>query len=177
MRHSSATPSGSTGAGLTTTVLPQASAGPILPAQLVIGKLNGVMHATTPIGSRTTTPAATPRRPDRAARGGSASSHRRARQLGVLRQAQRDGAHLLRLGDRPHRAGLGDGQVDEARHLASNCSAALRSRAPRSAPLMRGHGPRSNAVARGARRRAAPARPSTPARSPPVSSVAGLVIW
>src|SRR5512147_2671117 len=60
MRQSSATPSGSTGAGLTTTVLPQASAGPILPAQLVIGKLYGVMQATTPIGSRTAMPDATP---------------------------------------------------------------------------------------------------------------------
>ena len=60
MRHSSATPSGSTGAGLTTTVLPHASAGPILPAQLVIGKLNGVMQATTPTGSRTTRPPARP---------------------------------------------------------------------------------------------------------------------
>src|SRR6185436_7013977 len=56
--HSSTTASGSTGAGLTTAVLPQASAGPILPAQLVIGKLNGLMHATTPIGSRTATPPA-----------------------------------------------------------------------------------------------------------------------
>src|SRR6185503_19317752 len=60
MRQSSATAMGSTGAGFTTTVLPQASAGPIFPAQLVIGKLNGVMQATTPTGSRTTTPAARP---------------------------------------------------------------------------------------------------------------------
>src|ERR1041384_649939 len=60
IRQSSATPSGSTGDGLTTTVLPQASAGPILPAQLVIGKLNGVMQATTPTGSRTAMPDATP---------------------------------------------------------------------------------------------------------------------
>src|SRR5216684_3167182 len=56
MRHSSTTPRGSIGAGLTTTVLPQARAAPILPAQLVMGKLNGVMQATTPIGSRTTSP-------------------------------------------------------------------------------------------------------------------------
>src|SRR2546429_2734767 len=55
-RQSSTTASGSCGAGFTTTVLPQASAGPILPAQFVIGKLNGVMQATTPAGSRTTTP-------------------------------------------------------------------------------------------------------------------------
>src|SRR5438270_13129453 len=44
---------GSCGAGLTTTVLPIASAGPILPAMLTIGKLYGVMHATTPTGWRT----------------------------------------------------------------------------------------------------------------------------
>ena len=56
MRQSSATPRGSAGAGFTTTVLPQASAGPIFPAQLVIGKLNGLMAATTPTGSRTTVP-------------------------------------------------------------------------------------------------------------------------
>ena len=40
------TASGSCGAGFTTTVLPIASAGPILPAMLTIGKLYGVMHAT-----------------------------------------------------------------------------------------------------------------------------------
>ncbi len=33
------TPSGSCGAGLTTTVLPMASAGPILPAMFVMGTL------------------------------------------------------------------------------------------------------------------------------------------
>ena len=60
IRQSSATPSGSLGEGFTTTVLPQASAGPIFPAQLVMGKLKGEMQATTPIGSRTTRPAARP---------------------------------------------------------------------------------------------------------------------
>src|SRR5439155_679987 len=58
IRQSSATPRGSTGDGFTTTVLPQASAGPIFPAQFVIGKLKGVMQATTPTGSQTITPAA-----------------------------------------------------------------------------------------------------------------------
>ena len=48
------TASGSCGAGFTTTVLPMASAGPILPAMFTIGKLYGVMHATTPTGWRTT---------------------------------------------------------------------------------------------------------------------------
>src|SRR5581483_11970270 len=71
IRQSAARPSGSCGAGFTPTVFPHASAGPIFPAQLVIGKLNGVMQATTPSGSRTTTPAATSRP---VSRGGSASS-------------------------------------------------------------------------------------------------------
>src|SRR3954468_18981160 len=44
------TASGSCGAGLTTTVLPIASAGATLPAMLVSGKLYGVMQATTPTG-------------------------------------------------------------------------------------------------------------------------------
>src|SRR3954452_23008534 len=46
--------SGSCGAGLTTTVQPTASAGAILPATLVSGKLYGEMHATAPTGSRLT---------------------------------------------------------------------------------------------------------------------------
>ena len=48
------TASGSCGAGFTTTVLPIASAGPIFPAMFTIGKLYGVMQATTPTGWRTT---------------------------------------------------------------------------------------------------------------------------
>src|SRR5207237_974832 len=52
IRQSAATPSGSAGAGFTTSVLPQARAGPIFPAQLVIGKLKGVMPAATPTGPR-----------------------------------------------------------------------------------------------------------------------------
>ena len=46
---------GSWGAGLTTTVLPMARAGPTLPAMLTSGKLYGVMAATTPTGRRSTT--------------------------------------------------------------------------------------------------------------------------
>ena len=42
---------GPAGAGFTTTVLPMASAGPILPAMLVSGKLYEVMAATTPTGA------------------------------------------------------------------------------------------------------------------------------
>ena len=43
---------GSCGAGLTTTVLPMASAGPILPDMFTIGKLYDVMQLTTPTGAR-----------------------------------------------------------------------------------------------------------------------------
>ena len=46
--------SGSCGAGLTTTVLPAASAGATLPAMLTMGKLYEVMQATTPRGWRLT---------------------------------------------------------------------------------------------------------------------------
>ncbi len=45
---------GSCGAGFTTTVLPMARAGPILPAMFTMGKLYGVMQATTPTGCRST---------------------------------------------------------------------------------------------------------------------------
>src|SRR5690606_33211425 len=48
------TPSGSCGAGLMTTVLPMARAGPILPDMLVIGTLYEVMQVTTPTGARCT---------------------------------------------------------------------------------------------------------------------------
>src|SRR4051794_29031953 len=48
--HTRMTAIGSCGAGFTTTVLPIASAGPTLPAMFTIGKLYGVMHATTPTG-------------------------------------------------------------------------------------------------------------------------------
>ena len=56
MRTSSTMASGSCGAGLTTTVLPAASAGATLPAMFTIGKLYEVMHATTPSGWRLTMP-------------------------------------------------------------------------------------------------------------------------
>jgi hypothetical protein len=50
------TASGSCGAGFTTTVLPMASAGPILPAMFTTGKLYDVMQLTTPTGARWPTP-------------------------------------------------------------------------------------------------------------------------
>ena len=43
---------GTRSAGLTTTVLPQASAGAIFQAGMAIGKFQGVMMPTTPTGSR-----------------------------------------------------------------------------------------------------------------------------
>ena len=56
-------PSGSCGAGFTTTVLPMASAGPSLPAMFVIGKLYEVMHVTTPTGARRAMPPMIPPAP------------------------------------------------------------------------------------------------------------------
>ena len=56
MRTSSTMARGSCGAGFTTTVLPEASAGATLPAMLTMGKLYEVMHATTPRGWRFTMP-------------------------------------------------------------------------------------------------------------------------
>ena len=56
MRTSSTMARGSCGAGLTTTVLPEASAGATLPAMLTMGKLYEVMQATTPTGWRLTMP-------------------------------------------------------------------------------------------------------------------------
>src|SRR5213080_2518648 len=59
-RTNSITANGSCGAGLITTVFPVASAGAILPAMLAIGKLYGVMHATTPTGGRRASAPITP---------------------------------------------------------------------------------------------------------------------
>ncbi len=44
---------GSFSLGFSSTVLPQASALPIIQSGTIAGKLNGVMHATTPTGCRT----------------------------------------------------------------------------------------------------------------------------
>ena len=48
--------SGVSSAGLRTTVLPAASAGPIFQEAIVSGKFQGVMSPTTPSGSRTVSP-------------------------------------------------------------------------------------------------------------------------
>ncbi len=53
---SSMTHNGSWGAGFMTTVQPTARAGAILPTMFVVGKLYGEMQATTPTGTRLTTP-------------------------------------------------------------------------------------------------------------------------
>jgi hypothetical protein len=72
------------------------------------------MQATTPIGSRTATPACTVE-PDLARR--ERCFRNAAREIRVLLQADRDGAHLLRLRDALHGAGLRDRDVDERAHL------------------------------------------------------------
>ena len=52
MRSSSSAVSGVSSAGLSTTVLPAASAGATFQAAIVSGKFQGTMSATTPRGSR-----------------------------------------------------------------------------------------------------------------------------
>ena len=52
-RTTSAAHSGVSDAGLRTTVLPATRAGAIFHAGIAMGKFHGVMHATTPSGSRT----------------------------------------------------------------------------------------------------------------------------
>ena len=61
MRSSSSAVSGVSSAGLSTTVLPAASAGPSFQAAIVSGKFHGTISPTTPSGSRkvTSTPPAT----------------------------------------------------------------------------------------------------------------------
>src|SRR5213596_55550 len=141
IRQSAATPSGSAGAGFTTTVLPQARAGPIFPAQFVIGKLKGVMQATTPIGSRATRPCALPRGGQGLVGGGRG-------ELGGAREAHRDRAHLLRLGDRADGARLGDGEIDQAGRLALE---ALRRLGEARGALRTAHGAPRAALEGGAR--------------------------
>ena len=170
MRQSSATPSGSTGAGFTTTVLPHASAGPILPAQFVIGKLYGrdagddadrLAHgdaegdaAPGPLARRhrRVRPAASPARRTCASRSG-------------------DRAHLLRLGDRPHRAGLGDGQVDQTgRRLAEPRRRVAQQRAALGAPTCAATGrARTPRAPRAPPRAPAPATPRARGRRSPRS--------
>ncbi len=102
--------SGSCGAGLTTTVLPMASAGPTLPAVLVSGKLYDVMAATTPTGARRATPPMIPPGAERRGR----HHPGRKRDLELLRDALRVApepgrrlGHLHLAGDPHGGAGLG----------------------------------------------------------------------
>src|SRR5437667_152653 len=151
IRQSAATPSGSAGAGFTTTVLPQARAAPIFPAQFVIGKLKGVMQATTPIGSRVTRPCARPRAGRGSSAGAAASSAARAR-----RTATAPTCCVSATG----RTAPVSAMVRSTRPGASRAkrSAASARRAARSAPLMARHGPRSKAAraARAAARTCSP---------------------
>ena len=119
---SSITASGFCDAGRTTTVLPIASAGPSLPAMLTIGKLYGVMHATTPTGARRTIAPISPpgaergrRHLPRRQRDDVVRLHREPR---VRLEARPRGGHLHLLADRRGATGLGDHerqQVLEAR--------------------------------------------------------------
>ena len=178
MRHSSATPSGSTGAGLTTTVLPQASAGPILPAQLVIGKLYGrdagddadrLAHRHA--AGRRRCPAAAQRDAAAAAPAPAAL----ARPAYFARRSA-DGADLLRLGDRraarrSRRSSDRPAPPSRARTAPPPCAAARRARRRSCAATARARTPR-----------APPAPPRRTCSSehcgacPAGSSVAGLMI-
>jgi hypothetical protein len=142
MRQSSATPSGSTGAGFTTTVLPHASAGPIFPAQFVIGKFDGVMQATTPTGSRTARPACTVEPTSRGANG--SCGIRPARSAYFSRRSGT--APTCCACATPFTAPVSAiVRSTNAAICARNASATFFKRAPRSAPDIVRHGPRSNA--------------------------------
>ncbi len=144
--------SGSCGAGLTTTVLPMARAGPIFPAVLVIGKLYEVMAATTPTGARRATP---PMMPPGASTvvgispGGHGDGLLRGDPLGVAAEAGAGLGHLHLLGDPQGGAGLGLHQrhqlvvvlIDEVRHPVEQLGPVLRGGArPRGERGRRGGG-------------------------------------
>ena len=170
IRQSSATPSGSTGDGFTTTVLPHASAGPIFPAQFVIGKLKGVMQATTPTGSRTITPAARERPVSRGgtpcSSGAVASSAARSSRPATARTC---------CASATARTAPVSAMVSSTRPSISpwNRSAAVRSNAARSPPLMVRHGPRSKA-SRAALAAASACATEQAGAWPAISSVAGF---
>src|SRR5439155_404625 len=170
IRQSSATPSGSTGDGFTTTVLPHASAGPIFPAQFVIGKLKGVMQATTPTGSRTMTPAARERPVSRGgtpcSSGAVASSAARSSRPATARTC---------CASATARTAPVSAMVSSTRPSISpwNRSAAIRSNAARSPPLMVRHGPRSKA-SRAALAAASACATEQAGAWPAISSVAGF---
>src|SRR5262245_34496713 len=163
IRQSSLMPSGSTGGGFTTTVLPQASAGPIFPAQLVIGKLNGLMQATTPTGSRTTTP-----RPSSGVSAGSAASS-------AYRERRATTDPTCCVSATPRSAPV-SAIVSSTRPgiSARNRSAARLRHAPRSPPDSRGQGPRSNA-SRAARAAVLTCASEASGARPASSSVAGSI--
>ena len=111
MRTSSTMASGSCGAGLTTTVLPAASAGATLPAMLTMGKLYEVMQATTPRGWRLTmAPMMPPGASGVAMRG--LGDERRLQHgagiAGVALEAVRRHGHLHARADGRRGPGLGD---------------------------------------------------------------------
>src|SRR6185503_1052806 len=169
MRQSSATPSGSTGAGFTTTVLPHASAGPILPAEFVIGKFDGVMHATTPIGSRTARPVCTV---EPTSRGGNGSCGIRPASSAYF--SSRSGTAPTCCAWATPRTAPVSAIVRSTSELIAvrNASAAFFKSAPRAAPDIRGHGPCSNA-SRAARAAASTWVTEHSGARPAICSVAG----
>ena len=120
MRTSSTMARGSCGAGLTTTVLPAASAGATLPAMLTMGKLYEVMQATTPTGWRLTMPPMIP--PGARGRGlGRLGQQRRlqdlARVAGVALETVGRHGHLHARADGGGGARLGDHQREQLGRL------------------------------------------------------------
>ncbi len=153
-------------------MLPHASAGPIFPAQFVIGKFDGVMQATTPIGSRTAKPFCTV---PATSRGGNSCSGLRAANSAYF--SSRSGtAPTCCACATPRTAPVSEIVRSTSELIAArNASAAFFRSAPRSAPLMRGHGPCSNA-SRAARAAASACATEHSGARPAVSSVAGSTI-
>ena len=178
MRVSSMTPIGSIGGGLTTTVFPQASAGAILPAQFVIGKLKGLMQATTPTGSRTTNPEATvagpPATPARSSGGRPCSTGAVARSAYFASRCTTSATcSRSAMGRRaPVSATVRSTRPGIA---LRNLSAASRRQAPRSAPVIERQGPCSKAR-RAARAAAATCAVEHSGARPATSSVAGFTM-
>ena len=175
MRQSSATPSGSTGAGFTTTVLPHASAGPILPAQLVIGKLYG-RDAGDHADRLAHGDAEARCRARRRSRGGTGVSRRLRRQLGVLGEPQRAPRRpaATRRPAAARRSRRWSGRRDRAPPRAKRAAASRRQRAALGGRSCAATGRARTPRAPRAPPRA-PARATPPARGPPTSSVAGSI--
>ena len=140
IRTSSTMARGSWGAGLTTTVLPAASAGATLPAILTIGKLYEVTQATTPTGWRLTIPPMIPPGASGVAPTAWGSNGFCSDAGRVLRVALEANGRLGHLHARPHRQGgpgLGDHQREQ---LGRPGPDGLRGRPQEGRPLADGRG-------------------------------------